>query len=53
VWSVKERCDVVVETLCHCAREAVDVINDAAAAAAGGGGGGASWLMSSSGAAAS
>jgi len=51
VWSVKERCDVVVETLCHCAREAVDVINDAAAAAAGGGG--ASWLMSSSGAAAS
>jgi len=50
VWSVKERCDVVVETLCHCAREAVDVINDAAAAAAGGG---ASWLMSSSGAAAS
>jgi len=49
VWSVKERCDVVVETLCHCAREAVDVINDAAAAA----GGGASWLMSSSGAAAS
>jgi len=52
VWSVKERCDVVVETLCHCAREAVDVINDAAAAAAAGGGG-ASWLMSSSGAAAS
>ena len=51
MWSVKERCDVVVETLCHCAREAVDVINDAAAAAAGGGG--ASWLMSSSGAAAS
>jgi len=51
VWSVKERCDVVVETLCHCAREAVDVINDAAAAAAAGGG--ASWLMSSSGAAAS
>jgi len=52
VWSVKERCDVVVETLCHCAREAVDVINDAAAAAAAAGGG-ASWLMSSSGAAAS
>ena len=52
MWSVKERCDVVVETLCHCAREAVDVINDAAAAAAAGGGG-ASWLMSSSGAAAS
>jgi len=52
VWSVKERCDVVAETLCHCAREAVDVINDAAAAAAAGGGG-ASWLMSSSGAAAS
>ena len=51
MWSVKERCDVVVETLCHCAREAVDVINDAAAAAAAGGG--ASWLMSSSGAAAS